>query len=99
MERRILERSKVSTTVYLTVPGANSIRCRAKNLSATGVFVETEAAWLPAGTAVDLVFAVEIGNTVKLHRRNAVVAHIAKRGAGLMLQGRSQSSGTAQRAC
>lgn len=89
MERRILERSKVSTTVYLTVPGAQSIRCRAKNLSAMGVFLETTAAWLPAGTVVNLVFAVEVGNTVRLHRRNAMVAHVAKRGAGLMMRKRA----------
>ena len=98
MERRILERNKVSTTVYLTVPGANSVRCRAKNLSAMGVFLETNASWLPEGTVVNLVFAVEIGNTVRLHRRKAVVAHTARRGAGLMIQGRSRFGGTAQRA-
>jgi hypothetical protein len=96
MERRILERNKVSTPVYLTVPGAKSVRCRAKNLSRKGVFLETKAAWLPAGTVVDLVFTVEVGNTVRLHRRKAVVTHVAKRGAGLMMQGHSRLSGTAQ---
>ena len=99
MERRILERNKVSTTVYLTVPGANSIRCQAKNLSAMGVFLETSAAWLPAGTVVDLVFAVEIGNMVRLHRRKAKVAHVARRGAGLMMQGRSRLKNMAVPAC
>ena len=34
MERRLLERNKVATTVYLSVPGGKYHRCRAKNLSA-----------------------------------------------------------------
>ena len=98
MERRLLERNKVSTTVYLAAPGASSIRCRATNLSAMGVFLRINALGLPAGTVVSLVFAVDIGDTVRLHRRKAVVTHVAERGVGLMLQGRSPISGTAQKA-
>ena len=98
MERRLLERSKVSTTVYVAAPGADSIRCRATNLSAMGVFLQTNKLGLPAGTEVSLVFAVDLGNTVRLHRRRAVVTHVAKRGAGLIMQKRSPDSGTARRA-
>ncbi len=98
MERRLLERSKVSTTVYLSAPGANSVRCRAKNLSAMGVFLEIKSLGLPAGTVVNLVFAVDLGDTVRLHRRKAVVAHVSEKGAGLMMQGRSQVSRVAQTA-
>ena len=89
MERRLLERSKVSTTVYLSVPGGQMKKCYAKNLSAMGVFLEIKALGLPAGTVVNLVFAVDLGNTVRLHRRKAVVAHVTERGAGLMMQGRA----------
>jgi hypothetical protein len=96
MERRLLERNKVSTTVYLSVPGAPSVRCRAKNLSAMGVFLEIKALGLPAGTVVNLVFAVDLGDTVRLHRRKAVVAHVSEKGAGLMMQGRSQVGKVAQ---
>jgi len=99
MERRLLERNKVSTTVYLSVPGGNVLRCRARNLSAMGVFLETRALGLPAGTVVSLVFAVDLGKTVRLHRRKAIVAHVSERGAGLMMQGRSHvRSIAAQRA-
>ena len=90
MERRLLERNKVATTVYLSVPGARPQRCRAKNLSAMGVFLEINSLGLPAGTVVNLVFAVNLGETVRLHRRKAVLAHITERGVGLMMQGRSQ---------
>jgi hypothetical protein len=98
MERRLLERNKVSTTVYLAVPGGGLTRCRARNLSAMGVFLEIRALGLPAGTVVNLVFAVDLGKTVRLHRRRAVVAHVSERGAGLMMQGRSQVRSISQRA-
>lgn len=98
MERRLLERNKISTTVYVAAPGAKTIRCRATNLSTMGVFLQTNALGLPAGTVVNLVFAVDLGNTVRLHRRKAVVTHVADRGAGLMMQGRPRIGGTAQQA-
>jgi hypothetical protein len=53
MERRLLERNKVATTVYLSVPGGKYHRCRAKNLSAMGVFLEIKSLGLPAGTVVN----------------------------------------------
>lgn len=96
MERRLFERNKVETTVYLSVPGAGQERCCAIDLSAMGVFVQYEAVGLPAGTEVNLVFAIDLGDTVKLHRRKAVIAHVSERGAGLMMQGRPEISGVAQ---
>jgi len=53
-----------------------------------GVFLEIRAMGLPAGTVVNLVFAVTLGHTIRLHRRRAIVTHINERGAGLMMQGR-----------
>jgi PilZ domain len=98
MERRLLERSKVSTTVYLSVPGGQPRRCHARNLSAMGVFLDIRSLGLPAGTVVNLVFAVDLGDTVRLHRRRAVVAHVSEQGAGLMMQGRAQMRSMAKRA-
>ena len=92
MERRLLERNKVSTTVYLSVPGGRLQRCQARNLSAMGVYLDVGSLGLPAGTVVNLVFAVSLNDTVRLHRRKAVVAHISDNGAGLMMQGRSRYS-------
>ena len=90
MERRLLTRSKVSTTVYLSVAGGRLHRCRARNLSAMGVFLEIESLSLPAGTVVNLVFAVNLGTVVRLHRRRAILAHVSERGAGLMMQARAR---------
>ncbi len=98
MERRLLERNKVSTTVYLSVPGGRFRRCRARNLSAMGVFLELESLGLPAGSIVNLVFAVSLDGTVRLHRRKAVVAHVEDDGAGLMMQGRARYSRPEKRA-
>jgi hypothetical protein len=87
-----MARSKVSTVVYLSVPGGRFNRCRAKNLSAMGVFLNVSAMGLPAGTVVNLVFAVSLSNTIRLHRRRGIVTHVTERGAGLMMQGRPRSS-------
>lgn len=90
MERRLLERNKVATTVYLSVPGGKLHRSCARNLSAMGVFLEIDSLGLPAGSVVDLVFAVNLGVTVRLHRRKAVVTHVSRNGAGLLMQGRAR---------
>lgn len=91
MERRLLARSKVSTTVYLSVPGGRLHRCRARNLSAMGVFLEIKSLGLPAGTVVNLVFAVRVGGIIRLHRRRAIVAHVNEHGAGFMMQAQARS--------
>ena len=91
MERRLLERSKVATTVYLSVPGGRYRRCRARTLPAMGVFLEIKSLGLPPGTVVNLVFAVDLGDTIRLHRRKAVLAHVSEHGAGVMMQRRGHS--------
>jgi len=42
MERRLHTRHRARTTVYVVMSGRKSRICKAKNLSANGVFVETE---------------------------------------------------------
>jgi hypothetical protein len=41
VERRLHTRHRARTTVYITTPSGRKKLCRAINLSATGVFVET----------------------------------------------------------
>jgi hypothetical protein len=55
-----------------------------------GVFLQIRSLGLPAGTVVNLIFAVSLGGVVRLHRRKAVVAHVCPEGAGLMMQGRAR---------
>ncbi len=91
MERRLLQRNRVSTTVYLSVRGGRWYRCRARNLSAMGVYLEISSLGLPAGTVVNLIFAVSLGRVTRLHRKKAVLAHVSDEGVGLMMRGRSRS--------
>ena len=71
----------------MVLPGRKRRLWRAKNLSATGVFVETSDMGLRKGQTVQLVFAISLGVVTKIHRRTAVVAHISRGGTGLMMEG------------
>jgi hypothetical protein len=85
LERRLHTRHRARTTVYIMIPDGRKKICRAVNLSATGVFVETTNLGLRKGQQVDLAFAISLGAITKLHRRTAVVAHVSRGGTGLMM--------------
>lgn len=85
LERRVNLRHKALTTVYLAVPGSGGRRCMARNVSSTGVFVETETLDLMRGTQVELIFAVNLGKVTRIHRREAEIAHVSVNGAGLRM--------------
>jgi hypothetical protein len=87
VERRLTTRHRARTTVYLLLPGRHRRLCRASNLSASGVFVETVDLGLRRGQTVELAFAISLGTVTKLHRRTAVVAHISRGGTGLRMEG------------
>ncbi len=86
MERRLHTRHRARTTVYVSVPGGCRRLCKAINLSATGVFIETTNLGLRKGQQVTLSFAINLGTITKLHRRTAVVAHVSRGGTGLMME-------------
>ncbi|MGH8218425.1 MAG: PilZ domain-containing protein [Steroidobacteraceae bacterium] len=92
MERRLHTRHRARTTVYITMPGGRRKLCRAVNLSATGVFIETTNLGLRKGQHVDLAFAINLGAVTRLHRRTAVVAHVSRGGTGLMMQAYSSTA-------
>jgi hypothetical protein len=99
LERRLHTRHRARTTVYITLPGSGRRLCRAVNLSATGVFIQTTNLGLRKGQNVELVFAINLGAVTKLHRRTAVVAHVSRGGTGLMMESYSSvSTATAARA-
>ncbi len=70
----------------MLVPGQRRRLCRARNLSATGVFVETGEMALRKGQSVELAFAINLGVVTRIHRRSAVVAHVSRGGTGLMME-------------
>ncbi|MGB6452267.1 MAG: PilZ domain-containing protein [Steroidobacteraceae bacterium] len=86
MERRLHTRHRTGTTVYISTPGGTRRLCKAMNLSATGVFIETTNLGLRKGQHVELAFAINLGAITKLHRRTAVVAHVSRGGTGLMME-------------
>src|ERR1043165_3692569 len=86
MERRLHTRHRARTAVYVSVPGLPGKLCRARNLSANGVFIETENLGLKKGATVHLAFAINLGVVTKIHRRTAIVAHVSKGGNGLMME-------------
>ena len=79
-------RHRARTTVYVLLPGHRRRLCRARNLSATGVFVETGDMGLRKGQTVELAFAISLGVVITLHRSAAVVAHVSRGGTGLMME-------------
>ncbi|MDH3893907.1 MAG: PilZ domain-containing protein [Chromatiales bacterium] len=91
MERRLHTRHHAATRVYLSAPGYGFWRCHAQNVSSAGVFLEDGPAELPRGTEVELIFAVSLGRVTRIHRRQAVVAHISSNGTGLMMKGYSSN--------
>ncbi len=86
LERRLTTRHRARTSVYVLLPGNRRRLCRARNLSATGVFVETGDMGLRKGQTVELAFAITLGTVTKIHRRTAVVAHVSRGGTGLMME-------------
>ena len=92
MERRLHTRHRARTIVYITGPGGSRKLCKAVNLSATGVFIETSNLGLRKGQQVVLSFAIVLGVITKLHRRTAVVAHVTSGGTGLMMETYAQAS-------
>jgi hypothetical protein len=85
VERRLHTRHRARTSVYITIPGGRKKLCRAVNLSATGVFIQTTDLGLRKGQQVELSFAINLGSVTKIHRRTAIVAHVSRGGTGLMM--------------
>ena len=85
MERRLHTRHRARTSVYISIGGKKTL-CKAVNLSATGVFIETSSLGLRKGQQVELAFAINLGAVTKLHRRTAVVAHVSRGGTGLLME-------------
>jgi hypothetical protein len=96
VERRLHTRHRARTTVYLTVPGGKRKLCKAVNLSATGVFIQTSNLGLRKGQHVELAFAINLGAITKLHRRTAVVAHVSRGGTGLMMEAYAAAAAAAR---
>lgn len=93
-DRRFESRFRVSTPVFIRVDGKNITQCKALNLSASGVFLESKNLGLSPGEEVELVFSIQVNRTIKLHRRRAEVVFVKSGGTGLIFRAKSLPPGT-----
>lgn len=83
-DRRGAPRSDAALSTYLITPGGQQLRGVARNLSRSGVFVETTMPeeWLVGETA-RLIFALSEGNVVRLARYSVLIVREANHGVGV----------------
>lgn len=83
-DRRIAPRSNSVLSAYLITPSGTQLRGTAKNLSRSGIIMETSIppAWLVGETA-RLVFTLTEGNVVRLLRYSVVIVRESRAGLGL----------------
>lgn len=92
LEHRRQTRHRVNTVVFVRPSGQpNAIRARALNLSTDGVFIETLREGVLPNTQADLVFVINLGSVIKLHRRQARAVHLTAAGTGFQLVAPSPS--------
>jgi hypothetical protein len=75
MERRLHTRHRARTEVFIR-NGDTRTRCKAENLSASGVAIRTDNLGLKVGTVVELAFVINLGAVAKIHRRSATVRYV-----------------------
>lgn len=83
-DRRLAPRSIFSLRTYLIPPAGNPLRGITKNLSRSGIFLQTPVcASASVGKPAVVVFAVERGKIVRLLRYPVIVKRESKQGYGL----------------
>lgn len=82
--RRYLRRQSDGAQVYLYAHGKKSQRCKVRDISRAGMFVETDAA-LPLAEMVELAFTcLHTRRIVKIYRRSAYVARASEDGVAVL---------------
>lgn len=84
-ERRYGQRKQADITVYIQQKNRQFLRFSTRNLSAHGLYIQTASRFAKPGEIVELIFPIPHGNIVRLHRRQATIAHTTLGGAGMML--------------
>ena len=85
-ERRLGERKTAITNAFLNHPKLTNKSLRTRDLSARGVFVETNQGHkLDIGDKLGVTFAVNVSGVTKLHQFDGIVAQIRPDGIGLRI--------------
>lgn len=83
MERRRKPRKKVpANIVYVYHKGRRLQRCRARDISQSGVFIDTPSLAVALGAKVQLLFVLSHGKISRIYRKSAMVTRLAEHGAG-----------------
>lgn len=82
IKRRIVKRHPAEVRVYLSTSEGYK-KCRTRNISRGGVFVETDFRGYFGGDSVELVFVQPQGDITRMRRYVARVVHRAFHGLGL----------------
>lgn len=78
--RRFPRRQSDGARVYLHVRGRSTRQCRVRDISRSGIFIETEDL-LPLAFSVELAFTcLHTRNIVKIYRRSAYIARASEDG-------------------
>jgi hypothetical protein len=87
MERRQHVRRSIQAAIYITLPGTDTRRCVARNMSRGGVFIEPPGPPALPGAIVNLAFTVHHSKQlIRLYQRRAVVVRSSAAGVALRLQ-------------
>lgn len=82
-ERRHTVRKRIAARAYMSWQGQPH-RCRTRNISINGAFVETSALAPPLGARVELIFVLPRGSVIRVHRLKARIARVTRNGAALV---------------
>jgi len=75
VEKRLHARHHSMTSLYIKSPSGR-VRCKALNLSASGVAVRTSNMGLRVGSVVELSFVINLGAILRIHKRMATVKYV-----------------------
>ena len=86
MEKRWSTRKEIQLDVVLHHDGAGVIKCKTRDISLEGMFIETENSIFPIDEQVDLDFILQNDNSNKLHHIRAKVVRTTNAGMGVIFR-------------
>ena len=86
MEKRWSMRKEIQLDVMLHHDRAGVIKCKTRDISLEGMFIETQSGTLPVDEQVHLDFILQNDNSNKLHHIRAKIVRTTDTGMGLMFR-------------
>lgn len=86
MEHRLSPRKPMDLSVVLYYKGIGMLRCRAKDVSADGLYLDTEQQALRLHTPVEVAIATREAAGISVSILPAMVVRVERNGVGLMFK-------------